>query len=257
MRRARLIPIPALAGSTTAKQIASLADLSQGIARLIDRSLPASSRIAARPRLEVPAELPAEFAAVVETPPAVETRHVLAAHAPDDAVDEIVAEIVPAPAAAWQPPSPPIDPPLERARASRTRTLERRAGTAERASQRAKFRSNTPSAAESWRSRSRRTTDFPSATDLSRRRQASPSWLASPSPRSHPRPERTRAPFGWSPARVPEKSDTEERFNIAYAPDEIEEAEVTILTADDLKEQQETAQRDGNLRRFRKALLGD
>jgi hypothetical protein len=37
----------------------------------------------------------------------------------------------------------------------------------------------------------------------------------------------------------------------------IEEAEVTILTEESIKLRQETAQRDGNLRRFRKALLGE
>jgi hypothetical protein len=38
---------------------------------------------------------------------------------------------------------------------------------------------------------------------------------------------------------------------------EIEEAEVTILKANQIEERRRTAQRDGNLRRFRKALLGD
>ena len=37
----------------------------------------------------------------------------------------------------------------------------------------------------------------------------------------------------------------------------VEEAEVTILTEEGVKQRQETAQRDGNLRRFRKALLGE
>ena len=41
------------------------------------------------------------------------------------------------------------------------------------------------------------------------------------------------------------------------AGDPIEEAEVTIMTPEGRRELEETAQRDGNLRRFRKALLGD
>ncbi len=71
------------------------------------------------------------------------------------------------------------------------------------------------------------------------------------------RPQLGAAPQGRKP-RAHEQADTEARFDVRYGPhDDLEEAEVTILTADDLKERQETAQRDGNLRRFRKALLGD
>jgi hypothetical protein len=38
---------------------------------------------------------------------------------------------------------------------------------------------------------------------------------------------------------------------------DIEEAEVTILKDDQVDQRRQTAQRDGNLRRFRRALLGD
>ncbi len=38
---------------------------------------------------------------------------------------------------------------------------------------------------------------------------------------------------------------------------DIEEAEVAILKSDQIEERRRTTQRDGNLRRFRRALLGD
>ena len=257
---ARLIPIPALAGSTAAKQIASLADLSQGIARLIERSVPSGSRVPARPRLEVPADVPAEPPpAVVETPQAVETPR-LPDPAPVQATDELGPEFPAAAttAAAWQPPAWPIDPPAEPA-APPPPQAEPAPAAPVLTTEPAESRSFVPTP---LRPRRELAPAPPEADETPFRHglepeEASVTFVAREPVAPRSRPERTHAPFGWSPARVPEKAETEDRFNIAHAPNDIEEAEVTILTADDLKQRQETAQRDGNLRRFRKALLGD
>ncbi len=254
---ARLIPIPALAGSTAAKQIASLADLSQGIARLIERSVPGGSRVAARPRLEVPADLPAEPPpveppTVVETLPVVEAPHVLDA-LPVQASDAVGPELPAAVAAVWQPPvDPPVEPPAppeaEPAPVAPVLTSEPAEGRSFVPTPLRPRRELAPAEPEA---------DRPLFRPGLEPEEASVTFVAREPVAPRSRPERTHAPFGWSPARVPEKAETEDRFNIAHAPNDIEEAEVTILTADDLKERHETAQRDGNLRRFRKALLGD
>jgi hypothetical protein len=61
-----------------------------------------------------------------------------------------------------------------------------------------------------------------------------------------------------SPGQSVEKPAAAEAPDASFSAGlDIEEAEITILTPEDRKQQEETAQRDGNRRRFRKALLGD
>ena len=79
-------------------------------------------------------------------------------------------------------------------------------------------------------------------------------------------PASARSPGSDATSAPPERPNLDaedppgvkDALDIPYPPNgEIEEAEVTIVTAEVIQERQQTAHRDGNLRRFRKALLGE
>lgn len=61
-----------------------------------------------------------------------------------------------------------------------------------------------------------------------------------------------------TPSREHDLAATEDAGDVSYPLGaDIEEAEVAILKSNQIEERRRTAQRDGNLRRFRRALLGD
>jgi hypothetical protein len=242
---ARLIPIPALAGSTAAKQIASLADLSQGIARLIQRGLPDRDVTPALAKAELQTYEFNEQPPPATPPQAIQPRPV---------AKEARAE---PPATEWQPSPEPAGPPVEIAKPAEAKPMRVAPPPTEKP---VDVLSLAPTPRRPQREREEeRESDEPSLRPAAEPEEATVMFVTREpvAPRaSHP--ERTHAPFGWSPAPAHEQADAENGRNITYAPnDDVEEAEVTILTADAAKEQQETAQRDGNLRRFRRALLGD
>jgi hypothetical protein len=206
-RRTLASSLPGM-GPNAPKQIASLADLSQGIAKLLQRNLPEPS-----------APTPAEAAANLEAEAEIETHPVTAA--PDEPAAR--------PADAMPNGSPPA-------------AGERKAGSAAPA--------DRPWMVSPARVRPGAPIDF--SVDVE---EATVTFVT----RGPPVARRS----GTSVVG-PEQQHGHDAAGAAAGAEtfyplggDIEEAEVKILTASDIDERERTAKREGNLRRFRKALKGD
>jgi hypothetical protein len=260
----RPISVPFLPSPNAAKELRSLADLSQGIARLIERGLPQSDRHTAHTGAEAEEPLPAAAPQPSQSAHAnTNTDEPAPAAAPqpsepllaeDDASREIEAEserLISAAAEAVEPaqsnasriaPPPPAEPQIVPASA---RPVADRAKYEPRPLDREYDDREEPPFGFGL--------DEEEATVTFVTRDPAPS-RRSAAPQAHAGVDPT-----WTPPRgrnepVPGANLTDTPYALGG---EVEEAEVTILKSEDIKERQETAQRDGNLRRFRRALLGD
>jgi hypothetical protein len=209
------------------KEIASLADLSHGIARLLQRNLPEPSVAAEEappPEVhEASAPAPAEAAASLEAESEIEIRPI--AMAPDEP-----AQPVARPADARQNGAPPA--------------AEARKGDGASSA-------DWPWMVSPGRARAAGPVDF--SVDVE---EASVTFVT----RGPTAPRRSAASGAGAERQQTGGSDAAgaaaaETFYPLGG--DIEEAEVTILSDKDIDERQQAAKRDGNLRRFRKALKGD
>jgi hypothetical protein len=235
-RRTLASALPSL-GPNAPKQIASLADLSQGIARLLERNLP---DVGPDPR---PARANGE---VHEAPPPEEPSEtgsaslVALAAGPEAEVDaEAEVEIGPAAAQAAEAASaidamPSAPPPAAEPRKA----------------------ASAPPAGLPWmvsgRARAAAPVDF--SVDVE---EATVTFVTRGPPAAR-RPAGSVAGPERQQARGHDATGAASGSETLYPlGGDIEEAEVTILSDKDIGERQQAAKRDGNLRRFRKALKGD
>jgi hypothetical protein len=212
-----------LVSGNAAKEVASLASLSHGIARLMQRRMSETDEEPALTRLESlaapapPAPVISEPATVFEDPSAA---------AEEEGIVHMARSAQEREAAAGEDGSRSAEsasaPPRPQRRATRPRTLD---------------------------------LDEPPFDPRFDPKEASVTFVTR-EPASPRRGGTERKPA--SPERGVESPAAVDAPNASFSAGlDIEEAEVTILTPEQRQQSEETAQRDGNRRRFRKALLGD
>ncbi|HJZ45104.1 MAG TPA: hypothetical protein VJ233_15400 [Hyphomicrobiaceae bacterium] len=193
-----LAPAHVLTSGSLAKEVTSLADLSRGIARLIQRGMPEADHEPALATIETDAAEADAARQTREPPPAA-------------------AEESQEPAVKRQPLAAPVEKPTARKR-------------------------DEPALGYG--------ADAEEATVMFVTRESASTRSSGT--------DRTSARHGQPNVSAVDQPGVEGASVTPYPPSGlVEEAEVTILTEEGVKQRQETAQRDGNLRRFRKALLGE
>jgi hypothetical protein len=235
-----LAPARVLVSAGSAKEVASLADLSRGIARLIQRGMPDGDPEPV-PEAETDDHTP------LAGQQARERRPVTVEMSPDVAVKRQPLAI------ASVEPARPVEVKLAAEAPPTGREPDRvpERGVRNVGQPRMNVRPKEPERDESPFSSG---ADAEEATVTFVTREA-PAARRSPTPSDRGSNHGSEPLGSWAHASNvlgPEDADSLHSSNSL-----IEEAEVTILTEESIKLRQETAQRDGNLRRFRKALLGE
>ena len=215
-----------------AKEVTSLANLSRGIARLMQRRMPEADDEPALARLEslqapTPAARPIEPAAFEDASVEAEAEIDAASH--EQGISSMTAQ--------ESPPSTTA-PPIAAQAASDVRPANAGASAPPRRASRPRPLDLDEPPFDPRFEPEEATVTFVTREPASPRRGSGERKPASPEPTVEP--------------SAPVEADAAFSSGV-----DVEEAEVTILTPEDRKLQEETAQRDGNRRRFRKALLGD